>query len=163
MLHLGSTRTQVRSPAWRSGLKALALVQLWCRSQLWLRSDPCPGNSICLRAAKKEEENRTTALTPGTGEGGQVEKMEARKAGGTHQSHRTSRCPGLNPNPSGSRVCAASLKAIRPPKPQNLAWTEQVERQANVTRGCCGELANTRPTYTGGDSSAPVDSRHVGI
>ena len=32
-----------------SGLKKLALPQLWCRSQLWLRSDPWPGNSISCR------------------------------------------------------------------------------------------------------------------
>ena len=32
-----------------------ALLQLQLRLQLWLRSDPCPGNSICHRAAKKEK------------------------------------------------------------------------------------------------------------
>ena len=30
-----------------------ALPQLWHRSQLWLTSDPWPGNSICHGAAKK--------------------------------------------------------------------------------------------------------------
>ena len=29
------------------------LLQLWHRSQLWLSSDPWPGNSICHRGAKK--------------------------------------------------------------------------------------------------------------
>ena len=34
-------------------VKDLALLHLWFGSQLWLRSDPWPGNSICLGAAKK--------------------------------------------------------------------------------------------------------------
>ena len=38
-----------------SGLKDSALSQLERRSQLWLRSDPWPGNSICLRAAKNRK------------------------------------------------------------------------------------------------------------
>ena len=33
-------------------IKDLVLLQLWFGSQLWLRSDPWPGNSICHRAAK---------------------------------------------------------------------------------------------------------------
>ena len=37
---LCSTKTQVRPPAWHSGLKDLVLPQLWRRSQLQLRSDP---------------------------------------------------------------------------------------------------------------------------
>ena len=36
-------------------VKDPALPQLWLRLQLWLRSDPWPGNSICLRAAKSEK------------------------------------------------------------------------------------------------------------
>ena len=43
--------------AWHSGLKDLGLPQ--CRSQLWLRSDLWPRNSICHGAAKKEK-NTTT-------------------------------------------------------------------------------------------------------
>ena len=35
--------------------KDAALPQLWCRLQLQLGSDPWPGNSICLRVAKKVE------------------------------------------------------------------------------------------------------------
>ena len=37
-------------------VKDPALLQPWCRLQLWLGSDPWPGNSICHRAAKKENE-----------------------------------------------------------------------------------------------------------
>ena len=37
---LCSARTQVQSPAQHSELKDLALLQLWCRSQLQFRSDP---------------------------------------------------------------------------------------------------------------------------
>ena len=33
--------------------KGLALLQLWRRSQLWLRSDPWPGNSICEKEKNK--------------------------------------------------------------------------------------------------------------
>ena len=36
------------------GVKDLVLPYLWRRSQLQLRSDPWPGNSICHGAAKKE-------------------------------------------------------------------------------------------------------------
>ena len=37
---LCSTRAQVQSPARYSGLKDPELLQLWCMSQLQLRSDP---------------------------------------------------------------------------------------------------------------------------
>ena len=42
--HLRSARMQVRPPAQHSGLKDLALPQLWHRLQLQLRSDPWPRN-----------------------------------------------------------------------------------------------------------------------
>ena len=41
-----------------SGLQDLALPQLWRRSQLWLRSDPWPGNPICRKVAKKAKQNK---------------------------------------------------------------------------------------------------------
>ena len=37
------------------GLRTWPCLQLQLRLQLWLRSDPWPGNSICLGAAKKEK------------------------------------------------------------------------------------------------------------
>ena len=37
-------------------IKALALLQLWHRLQLWLGSDPWSRNSICYRVARKEKE-----------------------------------------------------------------------------------------------------------
>ena len=55
--HLCSTRTQVWSPVQYSGLMGLALPQLQHRSQLWLGSDPWPGNSICCGADKKEKKS----------------------------------------------------------------------------------------------------------
>ena len=42
------------SPGLAQWVKDLALPQLGHRLQLWLRSDPWPGNSIGHRAAKKE-------------------------------------------------------------------------------------------------------------
>ena len=48
---LRSTGMQVRSLA--QWVKDLASPQLRVRLQLWLRSDPWPGNSICCRVAKK--------------------------------------------------------------------------------------------------------------
>ena len=39
-----------------------ALLQLWLRSQLLLGSDPWPGNSICLEAAKKEKRKKESAF-----------------------------------------------------------------------------------------------------
>ena len=38
---------RVQSPAWHSGLKDSALLQLWYRWQLWLDSVPGLGTSIC--------------------------------------------------------------------------------------------------------------------
>ena len=69
-----------------------------------------------------------------------MEETEARKAGETHQSGRTSRCPGphLNPNPSGSKVCAANHEAIRAPKPQRLAGAEQVGGERMQEMGAVG-------------------------
>ena len=52
---LCSGRTQVRSLAGHSGLKDPEMLQLWCRSQLSLGSDPWPGNPIGRRAARKEK------------------------------------------------------------------------------------------------------------
>ena len=42
-------------PSTRGRLKDLVLPQPQHRSQLWLRSDPWLGNSVCLRATKKEK------------------------------------------------------------------------------------------------------------
>ena len=55
---LCSSRTQVQSPAWHSGLKDPALQQLWHRSPLWLRFDLWPGNSICCRVAKRKKKKK---------------------------------------------------------------------------------------------------------
>lgn len=38
------------------GLRTWPCLQLQLRLQLWLRSDPWPGNSMCCRVAKKEKE-----------------------------------------------------------------------------------------------------------
>ena len=56
--HLCSAGIQVWVPARHSGLKDLALPQLQHRSQLQLKSDPWPGNSLCLKVAKKEEKKK---------------------------------------------------------------------------------------------------------
>ena len=42
-------------------IKDLALPQLWCRSQLWLGSDPWLQKSICHRVAKKEKQKKNKA------------------------------------------------------------------------------------------------------
>ena len=51
-LYLRSARTQVRSPAWHSGLR------IWqcgsCSLGLICGSDPWPGNSMCHREAKRK-------------------------------------------------------------------------------------------------------------
>ena len=56
--HLCITRMQIRSLARHSGLKHPLLLQLWHRWQLWLRSDPWPGNSAHRGAAKKEKKKK---------------------------------------------------------------------------------------------------------
>lgn len=48
----------VPSPAQLSGLKDPALPQLRRRWQLWLRSDPWPGNPMCCEAARKDKKQR---------------------------------------------------------------------------------------------------------
>ena len=55
--HLGSAVMQVRSPALQC-VKDPALMHLWLRLQLQLRSDAWPGNSVCCRAAKKERKKK---------------------------------------------------------------------------------------------------------
>ena len=52
---LCSTRTQVQSPGPAQWVKDPALLQLWQRLQLWLRSDPWPRNYICYGAERKKE------------------------------------------------------------------------------------------------------------
>ena len=54
--HLCSTRSQVQSPAQHSGLKDLALLQLWGRLQLWF--DVTLGLGIPHAAKKKRKERR---------------------------------------------------------------------------------------------------------
>ena len=56
--HLGSTGTQVQ-PWPAQWVNNLALPQLWLRSQLRLRYDPWPRNSISSRAAKMEEKKKS--------------------------------------------------------------------------------------------------------
>ena len=43
---------RVQSPALLCGFEDLVFPQLW------LKSDPLPGNPICLRVAKKEEKKK---------------------------------------------------------------------------------------------------------
>lgn len=54
---------QTLSPAWHNELKDPALLQLWCRSQLWSWSDPRPGDAICCGAAKKEKKEQKEKST----------------------------------------------------------------------------------------------------
>ena len=56
-----SSGTQVQFPAWHSGLS------IWCWLQLQLRSDA--GNSICCRAAKKEERKKNEGRKGGREKG----------------------------------------------------------------------------------------------
>ena len=49
---------QVHFPAWSSGLKDVALLQLWHRSQLWLRFDSWPGNFHMPRARAKKKKKK---------------------------------------------------------------------------------------------------------
>ena len=61
--HLWSTRMKFRSLAQYSGLKYLALLQMWHRSQLWLGSDHWPGNSICQGVANTHTHTHTHTHT----------------------------------------------------------------------------------------------------
>ena len=58
----------VWSLAQHSGLKDLALLQLWCRSQLWLRFSPWPGNfhmpQMWLGKKKKKKKDVTFLFHP---------------------------------------------------------------------------------------------------
>ena len=74
--HLGSAGMQVQS---------LALPQLWHRSQLRLRSDHWPGNSICHGAAKKGKKKKKGSKrdveAERKGEGRNSCKMSEREGG----------------------------------------------------------------------------------
>ena len=48
-----ATEVQVQSLAWCSGLKELALLQLWCNLQLWLGFDPWPHTAGVAKKEKK--------------------------------------------------------------------------------------------------------------
>ena len=53
---------QYQDAGFISGLaqcKDLVLPQLWCRSQLWFRSDPWPWNSMCHGSAKEEKKKKS--------------------------------------------------------------------------------------------------------
>ena len=57
--HLGDPGTCVQFLAQHSGLsKDQALLQLWLRLRLQLRSDPWSGNSTCLGAAENGKEQQ---------------------------------------------------------------------------------------------------------
>ena len=61
--HCGTTGLAVSLECWDAGsipgpaqgVKDLALLQLRYTSQLWVGSDPWPGNSICCRIKTKNE------------------------------------------------------------------------------------------------------------
>ena len=55
--HLWSPGMQVRSPGQHSGLRICCSCGIY-KLQLWLTSDPWPGNSICCGVAKKEKKKR---------------------------------------------------------------------------------------------------------
>ena len=55
---LRSAGKHVWSPSQAQWVKDLVLTQLRLRWQIGLGSDPWPGNSICLGAAKKEKEKK---------------------------------------------------------------------------------------------------------
>ena len=50
-------KAQVRFPTWGSGLKDLALLQLRCRSQLWLGFNPWPRNFHMPRVQSLKNNN----------------------------------------------------------------------------------------------------------
>ena len=62
----GAVESEVSLECWYTGsipvpaqwVKDPALPQLQCRWQLWLGSDPWPGNSICCGVAKKEKKDK---------------------------------------------------------------------------------------------------------
>ena len=70
-IQLVSTRMWVRYLASLSGLRIQRCSELWCRSQMWLRSsiavvkasscslDPYSGNSMCLRCSQKTTNTQT--------------------------------------------------------------------------------------------------------
>ena len=45
-------------PGLAQWVKAPMLPHLQLRSHLWLGSDPCPGNSICLKGGKKKKKKK---------------------------------------------------------------------------------------------------------
>ena len=49
-------------PGLAQWVEDMALLQLWLGSQLQLRSDPWPGNSVCRRAAKKKNNNNKKGI-----------------------------------------------------------------------------------------------------
>ena len=55
---LGSTGTQVRSPARHSGLRMWHCHSCSLGLQLHLKSDLWPGNCMCLEAAKKKKKKK---------------------------------------------------------------------------------------------------------
>ena len=60
---LGSNRTQGSIPSPAQWVKDLALLQLWLRSQLQLRSNLWPGNFICYEAAKKKKKKKALFIS----------------------------------------------------------------------------------------------------
>ena len=72
--HLGSTETQVPSPAGHSGLKIWRLLQLRLRSQQGLKSDPWPGTSMCHGVTKKEKKKKKTDVTKRNGKLESIQK-----------------------------------------------------------------------------------------
>ena len=73
-------------------VRDLVLPQLWRRSQLWLRSDPWPGNSICRGAAKKEKRKKIYIW---------VRKPPILFSQGLHGPQTGKLCPLLDNQPPG--------------------------------------------------------------
>ena len=106
---LCSARMQVRSPAWHSGLKDPVLPPLQPRLQLWLRSDPWPGNFICHGEAKNESSQargRIGAVAAGlhhshSNTGSELRLRPTPQLRITPDPYPTERGQGSNPHPHG--------------------------------------------------------------
>ena len=67
--HFGNVGMQVQPPVLYSGVKDLALLQLQLGSQLWLGSDPWPGELHMMQGSqKKKKKRKEKGVNPRTSE-----------------------------------------------------------------------------------------------
>lgn len=120
------------NPGLAQWVQDLALLQLWCRSQLRLDSDPSPGNSLCHKVVEKEKKKKKAMGGSVLWTGRALNLAKAHKVHSMISHHRTSSM--LSCMNKGIRI--RSREVIQPLSlPLSFCWAVITWRVLVISRG----------------------------